>query len=120
MFSKTKNFLDIFDISDISFFILLAKRNIKNLLILSFLVSLIIFFISLNIEKKYLSQATLVISPEENKIVNIDEAYSIASVQNRVNNQMAILKSDEVIEYIVNDEKNQLTSTIYGTNIIYS
>ena len=108
MFSKTKNFLDIFDISDISFFILLAKRNIKNLLILSFLVSLIIFFISLNIEKKYLSQATLVISPEENKIVNIDEAYSIASVQNRVNNQMAILKSDEVIEYIVNDEKNQL------------
>ena len=108
MFSKTKNFFDIFDISDISFFILLAKRNIKNLLLLSFLVSLITFFISLNIEKKYLSQATLVISPEENKIVNIDEAYSIASVQNRVNNQMAILKSDEVIEYVVNDEKNQL------------
>jgi succinoglycan biosynthesis transport protein ExoP len=29
-------------------------------------------------------------------------------MQNRVNNQIAILKSDEVIEYILNDEKNQL------------
>ncbi|MDA9062940.1 polysaccharide biosynthesis tyrosine autokinase [Candidatus Pelagibacter sp.] len=59
-------------------------------------------------EKKYLSEATLVIAPDENKIVNIDEAYSTANMQNRVNNQIAILKSDEVIEYIVNDEKNQL------------
>ena len=29
-------------------------------------------------------------------------------MQNRVNNQIAILKSDEVIEYIVSDEQNQL------------
>ena len=71
-------------------------------------VSIIVFFISLNIEKKYLSEATLVIAPDENKIVNIDEAYSIDSMQNRVNNQIAILKSDEVIEYVVSDEQNQL------------
>ena len=50
----------------------------------------------------------MVIAPDENKIVNIDEAYSVDSMQNRVNNQIAILKSDEVIEYIVNDEKNRL------------
>ena len=108
MFKKTKNLFDIFDLGDLSFFILLAKKNIKHLLIASILVSVIVLFISLNMEKKYLSEATLVIAPDENKIVNIDEAYSTANMQNRVNNQIAILKSDEVIEYIVNDEKNQL------------
>ena len=109
MFDKTKNFFDIFDLGDLNFFILLAKKNLKNLLIVSSLLSLIVFLISLNKEKKFLSEATLVISPDEkNQIVNIDEAYATANMMNRVNNQIAILKSDEVIEYIVNDEKNQL------------
>ncbi|MDA9203278.1 polysaccharide biosynthesis tyrosine autokinase [Candidatus Pelagibacter ubique] len=108
MFSRIENLFNLFDLGDLSFFLLLAKKNIKNILIATFLVSIIVFFISLNIEKKYLSEATLVIAPDENKIVNIDEAYSIDSMQNRVNNQIAILKSDEVIEYVVSDEQNQL------------
>ena len=108
MYNKTLGLFDVFDLGDFSFLILLAKKNLKHLLIASTLLSLIVFFISLNIEKKYLSEATLVISPDENKIVNIDEAYSTANMQNRVNNQIAILTSDEVIEYIVKDEKNQL------------
>ena len=73
---------------------------------------MIVFFISLNLEKKYLSEAIVVIEPDENKIVNINEAYSTTTnpIQNinRINNQIAILKSDEVISHIVNDEKNQL------------
>jgi len=108
MINKTLSLFDVFDLGDLSFFILLAKKNLKHLIFASALVSLIVLFISLNIEKKYLSEATLVIAPDENKIVNIDEAYSTASMMNRVNNQIAILKSDEVIEYIVEDEKNQL------------
>ena len=108
MFGRIGNLFNLFDLGDLSFFLLLAKKNIKNILIATFLVSIIVFFISLNIEKKYLSEATLVIAPDENKIVNIDEAYSIDSMQNRVNNQIAILKSDEVIEYVVSDEQNQL------------
>jgi succinoglycan biosynthesis transport protein ExoP len=108
MFNKTRNLFDIFDLGDLSFFILLAKKNLKHLILASFLISLVVLLISLNLEKKYLSEATLVISPDENKIVNIDEAYSTANMLNRVNNQIAILKSDEVIEYILNDEKNQL------------
>ena len=108
MFNKTLGLFDVFDLGDLSFFILLAKKNLKHLILASTLVSLIVLFISLNMEKKYLSEATLVISPDENKIVNIDEAYSTGTMQNRVNNQIAILKSDEVIEYIFNDEKNQL------------
>jgi len=110
MTSKTTELFDAFDISDIRFFILIAKKNIKFILIASILVSMIVFFISLNIEKKYLSEATIVIEPDENKIVNINEAYSTSPLNNnnRVNNLIAVLESEEVISHIVNDEKNQL------------
>ena len=64
--------------------------------------------ISMNLEKKYLSKATIVIEPDDNKIVNIEEVYSLEAQSNRINNQMAILKSDEVQEYIVKDKKNSM------------
>ena len=109
MNNKTAELLKAFDLADLKFFLLIAKKNIKFLIFVSLLVSMIVFFISLNLEKKYLSEATIVITPDENKIVNINEAYS-STIQdiNRINNIIATLKSDEVIEYIVNDEKNQL------------
>jgi capsular exopolysaccharide synthesis family protein len=106
---QTKSELfDVFDFADLSFFYLIAKKNIKFLIITSLLVSMIVSFISLNMEKKYLSEATIVIAADENKIININEAYSTIQDQNRINNLIATLKSDEVINYIVNDEKNQL------------
>ena len=108
MNNKLLNLLDIFDFGDLNFFILLAKKNLKNLLISTILISFVVLLVSLNIEKKYLSEATLVIEQDESKITNIEEAYSTESVSNRVNNQIAILKSDEVMEYIVNDETNTL------------
>ena len=108
MNSKTAELLNAFDIGDLKFFLLIAKKNIKFILFASFLVSLIVFLISLNIEKKYLSEATIVIAPDENKIVNINEAYSTIQDVNRINNLIATLKSEEVVSYIVNDEKNQL------------
>ena len=108
MDSKTTELFEAFDLADLRFFLLLAKKNIKFILSTSALVSLIVFLISLNIEKKYLSEATIVIAPDENKIVDINEAYSTINNKNRVNNLIAILKSDEVISHIVDDEKNQL------------
>ena len=108
MNNKLLNLLDIFDFGDLNFFILLAKKNLKNLLLSTILISFVVLLVSLNIEKKYLSEATLVIEQDESKITNIEEAYSTESVSNRVNNQIAILKSDEVMEYIVNDETNTL------------
>ena len=50
----------------------------------------------------------IVIEPDDNNIVNIEEVYSVESRMNRINNQMAILKSDEVLEYIVKDKKNSV------------
>ena len=105
---KTTELLDAFDLADLRFFLLIAKKNIKFILFASALVSLIVFLISLNIEKKYLSEATIVIAPDENKIVDINEAYSTLITTTRINNLIAILKSDEVISHIVDDEKNQL------------
>ena len=108
MGSKTTELFDAFDLADLRFFLLIAKKNIKFILFASALVSLIVFLISLNIEKKYLSEAIIVIAPDENKIVDINEAYSTRITTTRINNLIAILKSDEVISHIVDDEKNQL------------
>ncbi len=108
MNNKATELLDTFDLGDLRFFLLIAKRHLKFILFASILVSIIVFFISLNIEKKYMSEATIVIEPDENKIININEAYSTLNNGNRVNNLIAILQSDEVVSHIVDDEQNQL------------
>ena len=108
MVDRLNALLNILDVGDIKFFFLVAKKNLKNLLSLSIILSLLVFIISLNQEKKYLSKATIVIEPDDNKIVNIEEVYSIEAQSNRINNQMAILKSDEVQEYIIKDKKNSM------------
>ena len=108
MFDKFFNTWDFFALEDFRYFLLLAKKNLKNLTISTLTVSLLVLFISLNLEEKFRSKATLVISPDESNLVNIDEAYSIENIQNRVNNQIAILKSEEVIEYIIKDNENVL------------
>ena len=108
MLGRLNSLLAIFDVGDFKFFLLVAKKNLKKY----FNVIYNIFFVnSVNISKsrkKYLSKATIVIEPEENKIVNIEEVYSIEAQSNRINNQMAILKSDEVQEYIVKDKKSSM------------
>ncbi len=108
MTDKFNSLINILDVGDIKFFLLVIKKNLKNLLTISSVISLLILLISLNQEKKYLSKATIVIEPEDNKIVNIEEVYSIEAQSNRINNQMAILKSDEVQEYIIKDKKNSM------------
>ena len=105
MDNKTAGILDTFDIADLNFFVLIAKKNIKFILFASALVSLVVFLISLNIEKKFLSEATIVIAPDENKIVDINEAYASSISNTRINNLIAILKSDEIISHIVDDKK---------------
>tara|TARA_B100001057_G_scaffold384564_1_gene391062 strand:+ start:1001 stop:3142 length:2142 start_codon:yes stop_codon:yes gene_type:complete len=108
MFKELEKFINFFDVGDLRFALLILKKNIKNLIFLSILVSVLTLVISLNIEKKFMSESTIVISPEENNIVNIEEVYSVENQSNRVNNQIAILKSDEVLEFIVEDKKKQL------------
>ena len=117
MIDRINSLINIFDVGDLKFFFLVAKKNLKNLLTLSLIFSLLVFLISSNQEKKFLSKATIVIEPDNNKIVNIEEVYSIEAQSNRINNQMAILKSDEVQEYIVKDKKNSMKfKNLYSEN----
>ena len=117
MIDRINSLINVFDVGDLKFFFLVAKKNIKNLFTLSLILSLLVFLISSNQEKKFLSKATIVIEPDDNKIVNIEEVYSIEAQSNRINNQMAILKSDEVQEYIVKDKKNSMKfKNLYSDN----
>mgnify|MGYP001418296926 FL=1 len=117
MIDRVSSLINVFDVGDIKFFFLVAKKNLKNLITLSLILSLLVFLISSNQEKKFLSKATIVIEPDDNKIVNIEEVYSIEAQSNRINNQMAILKSDEVQEYIVKDKQNSMKfKNLYSEN----
>ncbi len=117
MIERINSIINIFDVGDLKFFFLVAKKNIKNLIILSLIVSLLALFVSLNQEKKYLSKGIIVIEADDNNIVNIEEVYSVESRMNRINNQMAILKSDEVLEYIIKDKKNLMNfKNLYSKN----
>ena len=69
------------------------------------------FFIALNINPTFQSQATLVIEESTKNIVNIEEVYgentsrSAFRNNNYINNQIQILESDEVLGAIVKDKK---------------
>jgi capsular exopolysaccharide synthesis family protein len=116
MLKELNSILDFLDIGNFRFYLLIITKNYKKLIGLSLLISVLTYFISLNLEKKFLSEATLVIAPDENKIVNIEEVYTFDNIQTRVNNQIAILKSEEVISYIMADEKNNLEfKELYST-----
>ena len=69
------------------------------------------YFISLNINPTFQSQATLVIEESTKNIVNIEEVYDGErmspgfSSNNYINNQIQIIESDEVISSILLDKK---------------
>jgi len=117
MIERINSILNILDVGDLKFYFLVAKKNIKNLVLLSLIISILALFISSNQQKKYLSKGIIVIEPDDSNIVNIEEVYSVESRMNRINNQMAILKSDEVLEYIIKDKKNSVQfKNLYSQN----
>ena len=81
----------------------------KIFLIAPILLALLGFFIALNINPIFQSQATLVIEESTKNIVNIDEVYGGDSRgafgnNNYINNQIQIIESDEVIGSITSQE----------------
>jgi polysaccharide biosynthesis transport protein len=92
------------------YWIILLKY--KRILVLSpILFGLLGFFISLNINPTFQSQATLVIEESTKNIVDIQEVYGSEGVRsgfrnnNYINNQIQILESDEVLGSILLDEE---------------
>ena len=89
---------------EIRYYWIVFLKYLKPIAFISILMTLLTLLISLNMQKKYKSYATVVIEADESKkIVNIEEVYSLDNQESRINNQIAILSSDEVIDYIVDD-----------------
>ena len=69
------------------------------------------FFIALNINPIFQSQATLVIEESTKNIANIEEVYGSQGPQggfmnnNYINNQIQIIESDEVLTSVILDQK---------------
>ena len=98
---KTLDFIDL----DPKFLFSILKKYFLHITIFVTLISTLVYLGSLNLDKKYRSSAKIVIEPDEKNIVNIQE-YSNFNNSNRINNQIAIFKSDQVLEYIIQDKEN--------------
>jgi len=98
---KTLDFIDL----DPKFLFSILKKYYLHITTFVILISTLVYLGSLNLDKKYKSTAKIVIEPDDNNIVNIQE-YSNINLSNRINNQIAIFKSDQVLEYIIQDKEN--------------
>ena len=88
------------------FLLSILKKYSIYLITSTLLVSSLVLLFTLNLDKKYKSQAKIVIESEDNNIVNIQEYVNFATSKNRMNNQIALFKSDQVLEYIISNKKN--------------
>ena len=100
--NKTLDFIDL----DPKFIFSILRKYLIHLFFFVTLVTTIIYLFSLNLDKKYKSFAKIVIEPDDKNIVNIQEYNNIIKSGNRINNQIAIFKSDQVLEYIIQDKEN--------------
>ena len=105
---KTLDFIDL----DPKFLLSILRKYLIHLIIFTSLITMIVYLFSLNLDKKYRSYAKIVIEPDEKNIVNIQE-YSNINLSNRINNQIAIFKSDQVLEYIIRDKENSKKFEIF-------
>ena len=101
-FEKTLDYIDL----DPKFLISILKKYIIHIIAFVSIITLLVLLFTLNQDKKYKSQAKIVIE-QDNNIVNIQEYSTVMSDnRNRINNQIAIFKSDQVLEYIIQDKEN--------------
>jgi len=101
-FEKTLDYIDL----DPKFLISILKKYIIHIIAFVSIITLLVLLFTLNQDKKYKSNAKIVIEPDNN-IVNIQEYSTVMSDnRNRINNQIAIFKSDQVLEYIIQDKEN--------------
>ena len=107
MIDKNNNstFVDYFDIDPI-FLLSIIKKYIIQLIIFSSLISSLALLYALNLDKKYKSQAKIVVERDDGNIVNIQEYANIVNSKNSINNKIALFKSDQVLEYIISNKKN--------------
>jgi uncharacterized protein involved in exopolysaccharide biosynthesis len=105
---KTLDFIDL----DPKFLLSILRKYLIHILIFTLMIATIVYLFSLNLDKKYRSSAKIVIEQDDQNIVNIQE-YASFNRSNRINNQIAIFKSDQVLEYIIQDKENSKKFELY-------
>ena len=105
--SLKRYFDSIAELIDFNFYYLVLIKYKKILLIIPLLIAGLAYLITLNLAPIYQSSATLVIESKERSLVeNIDDVYTPENPTSRINNQIEILKSDEVLEYIISEDSS--------------
>jgi capsular exopolysaccharide synthesis family protein len=123
---EKNNFLDklesINEQLDLAHYWIIFLKYKKLLLILPILFGILGYLIALNINPIFKSTATLVIEEQEKRIVNIEEVYENQGTRgfgssNYINNQIQILKSDEVINTVllIKEDVNQMLKLYRNT-----
>ena len=86
----------------------------RIIFLLPIFIGLLGYFIALNIKPIFQSSATIVIEEQEKKIVDIDEVYAsgqgptgFRSSTNYINNQVQIIKSDEILNIVLSDKQTE-------------
>ena len=83
----------------------------KLLFVMPFFFGLLGYLVALNIKPVFRSNATLVIEADIKKIVDIEEVYGSQNQGgfqnnfNHINNQMQIMKSDEIINGVISNKE---------------
>ena len=83
----------------------------RLIFVIPFLFGLLGYLVALNIEPVFRSTATLVIESDVKKIVDIEEVYSESQSGgfggnfNHINNQIQIMKSDEIFNGVLSNEE---------------
>ena len=102
------------------YWIILLKYK-RVILILPFFFGLLGYFVALNIKPVFQSHATLVIEADDKRIVDIEEVYGGETQTgfgnfNHVNNQIEIIRSDEIFNgVLLNEEITKKVVNLYNT-----
>ena len=95
---------------NLSYYWIIFLKYKRLILILPLFIGLLGYLIALNINPLFQSHSTLVIESQPKKIVDIEEVYNPERSSgfintNYINNQIEILRSDEVLNTVLADEK---------------
>ena len=95
---------------NLSYYWIIFLKYKRLILILPLFIGLLGYLIALNINPIFQSNATLVIEKQQRNVVDIDEVYTegrtgFSQGGNYINNQVQILKSDEVFGTIFKDKE---------------
>lgn len=112
-----KNSLSIEDFSlDPSYIYFIFVKYKRILILLPILITFVVYLISKSIPKQYESKASLILTDDAKNLIEIDQVYEDSQILNKsndINNQIQIIKSNEIKKRLLKDENYKKLITKY-------